>query len=47
MRIVIYHAPRRDEVVATRIVREGSILLDPPGLTLALAAVFGAASWAK
>jgi len=32
----------RDEAVLTRIVNEGSIALDPPGLELALTAIFGA-----
>ena len=41
-RVVIHHARGHDDVVATRIVNEGSVLLDPPGLTLALSAVFGA-----
>jgi Uma2 family endonuclease len=39
-RVIIHHARGHDDVVATRIVSEGSILLDPPGLTLALTAVF-------
>jgi Uma2 family endonuclease len=43
-RVVIHHARGHGDVVATRIVSEGSILLDPPGLALALAAVFGVAS---
>jgi Uma2 family endonuclease len=43
-RVVIHHARGHDDVVATRIVSEGSILLDPPGLTLALAAIFGEVS---
>jgi Uma2 family endonuclease len=41
-RVVIHHARGRDDVVATRIVSEGSVVLDPPGLTLPLSAVFGA-----
>jgi Uma2 family endonuclease len=40
-RVVIHHARGHDDVVATRIVSEGSILLDPPGLTLPLSALFG------
>jgi hypothetical protein len=43
-RVVIHHARGHDDVVATRVVSEGSVLLDPPGLTLTLTAVFGAAS---
>jgi Uma2 family endonuclease len=46
-RVVIHHARGHDDVVATRIVSEGSILLDPPGLTLALTAPLGAASQAQ
>jgi Uma2 family endonuclease len=43
-RVIIHHARGHDDVVATRIVSEGIISLEPPGLTLALTAVFGAAS---
>jgi Uma2 family endonuclease len=46
-RVVIHHARAHDDAVATRIVSEGSILLDPPGLTLAMSAVFGVASPAQ
>jgi Uma2 family endonuclease len=40
-RIIIHHARGHDDVVATRIVSEGSISLEPPGLTIELATVFG------
>jgi Uma2 family endonuclease len=43
-RVVIHHARGHDDAVATRVGSEGSIILDPPGLTLALSAIFGAAS---
>jgi Uma2 family endonuclease len=42
-RMIVHHARGQDDMVATRIVSEGSIALEPPGLTLALAAIFGAA----
>jgi Uma2 family endonuclease len=42
-RVVIHHARGHDDVMATRMVSEGCIPLDPPGLTLALPALFGAA----
>jgi Uma2 family endonuclease len=42
-RIVIHHARGHDDVVATRIVSEGRISLEPPGLMFELVAVFGAA----
>jgi Uma2 family endonuclease len=41
-RLVIHHARGERDLVATRIVSEGSITLDPPGLTLAVAGLFGA-----
>jgi Uma2 family endonuclease len=43
-RLVIHHSRGQEEVVATRIVTTGQIALDPPGLTLAVAEFFGAAS---
>ena len=42
--LIIHHARASDDSILTRIVREGSITLDPPGLELALADVYGAAS---
>jgi Uma2 family endonuclease len=38
---VIHHARAEGDAVATRIVSEGSLALQPPGLTLAVAALFG------
>jgi Uma2 family endonuclease len=40
-KLVIHHARGQDDTVATRIVSEGSLKLDPPGLTLPVAALFG------
>ena len=34
-RAIIHHARGEDGAIATSIVREGSIRLDPPGITLA------------
>lgn len=39
-RYVIHHARGEGETIATRIVREGTLDLDPPGITVALAEVF-------
>src|ERR1044072_3301361 len=39
-RIVIHHARGGGEDIATRIVSEGSIVLDPPGRTVPLSAIF-------
>jgi Uma2 family endonuclease len=41
--LLIHYARRNDESILTRIVREGTITLDPPGLELALADIYGAA----
>jgi Uma2 family endonuclease len=41
-RLVIHHARGERDLVATRIVNEGSIALDPPGLTLGVAGLFAA-----
>jgi Uma2 family endonuclease len=38
--LIIHHARRDDNSILTRIVREGMITLDPPGLELALADVY-------
>jgi hypothetical protein len=46
-RVVIHHARGHGDVIATRIVSEGGILLDPAGLTIALSAVFGLALQAQ
>lgn len=40
-RLVLHHARADDDTVLTRIVRDGVIALDPPGLELALADVYG------
>jgi Uma2 family endonuclease len=42
-RLVIHHARGQDDVVGTRIVSDGNLALDPPGLTLAVAELFGPA----
>ena len=41
-RLVMHHARGERDVVATRIVDEGSITLNPPGLTLPVEALFAA-----
>jgi Uma2 family endonuclease len=41
--LIIHHARSNADPILTRIVREGAITLDPPGLELALADVYGAA----
>ncbi|NBC31740.1 MAG: Uma2 family endonuclease [Alphaproteobacteria bacterium] len=38
--VVIHHRRRPDETIETRIVREGALHLDPPGLTVDIAACF-------
>lgn len=40
-RLIQHHARTDGDTILTRIVREGAIALDPPGLELALADVFG------
>jgi len=40
-RLVIHHARGQDDVVTTRIVTSGEIALDPPGLSVPVAAFFG------
>jgi Uma2 family endonuclease len=40
-RLIIHHMRGTDDAILTHIVREGTIALDPPGLTLALADVYG------
>jgi Uma2 family endonuclease len=40
-RLIQHHARTDDDTILTRIVREGAIALEPPGLELALADVFG------
>jgi Uma2 family endonuclease len=39
--LIIHHARGKDDAILTRIFREGTITLDPPGLELALADVYG------
>jgi Uma2 family endonuclease len=41
--LIIHHARRSDDSILTRIVREGTVTLDPPGLELTLADLYGAA----
>lgn len=41
--LIIHHARGSDDTILTHIVREGTIMLDPPGLDLALGDVYGAA----
>jgi len=42
-RLLIHHARGAGDVVNTRIINEGGLSLDPPGLTLSTADLFGAA----
>jgi Uma2 family endonuclease len=39
--LVIHHARATDDSILTRIVREGTIRLDPPGIGLSLADIYG------
>jgi Uma2 family endonuclease len=39
--LILHHARATSETILTRIVREGIIQLDPPGLELAVAEVYG------
>jgi Uma2 family endonuclease len=39
--LVIHHARRTEDTIVTRLVREGVIALDPPGLELALSDIYG------
>jgi Uma2 family endonuclease len=41
--LIVHHIRGTGDAIVTRTVREGTIALDPPGLTLALADVYGAA----
>ena len=43
-RLVIHHMRGHDDVVGTRIVTSGQIALEPPGLTIAVADLFGSPS---
>ena len=40
-RLVIHHARGRGDEIATRIVNDGDLVLDPPGLTIAVSGIFG------
>jgi Uma2 family endonuclease len=40
-RLVIHHARGQGDVIRTRIVSEGTITLEPPGLEIALLSIFG------
>jgi Uma2 family endonuclease len=40
-RIVIHHARASGDVVATRIVSEGALRLEPPGIELVVGELFG------
>ena len=42
--LIIHHARRQDDSILTRIVSEGVIKLDPPGLELALSDIYGTQS---
>jgi Uma2 family endonuclease len=42
-RVVIHHARGRDDIIETRILHDGSLRLDPPGLEVAVAALFASA----
>lgn len=39
--LIIHHARGEGDAILTRIVRDGTLTLDPPGLDLAVAAVYG------
>jgi hypothetical protein len=40
--LIVHHARGTGEAIATRILREGLIPLDPPGLTPAFSDIYGA-----
>ena len=40
-RDIIHHLRGEENMISTRIVREGDIVLDPPGITIAMADTFG------
>jgi Uma2 family endonuclease len=40
-RVILHHARSTDDAILTRILRDGSIALDPPGLELAVSDIFG------
>jgi Uma2 family endonuclease len=39
-RIVIHHVRGEDDLIATRIVREGALRLEPPGIEITLTEIF-------
>ena len=41
--LIIHHARQADDTFLTRAVREGTISLDPPGIEISIAEVYGAA----
>jgi Uma2 family endonuclease len=41
--VIVHHARGTGDAIVTRIITEGSIALDPPGLTLALSDIYEAA----
>jgi len=41
--LVIHHARQNNQLIETRLVREGAVVLDPPGFELALDDIYGAA----
>ena len=43
-RLIIHHSRRDGDAIATRIVREGDIRLDPPGIEFAMSEVFPASA---
>jgi hypothetical protein len=40
--LVIHHARKDDDSILTRIVSEGTIILDPPGIELSIADIYPA-----
>ncbi len=40
-RVLIYHSRGRDDVIETRILREGAVRLDPPGIAFDMGELFG------
>lgn len=46
-RTVLHHRRTGEDTIDTRIVREGDIVLDPPGMTVAVASLLGPAPAAK
>ena len=43
--LVIHHQRRADDDILTRILREGTIALDPPGIEVAVAEIYGRLVW--